>query len=133
MKRAFLLLLILTSAAAIPQSALASDVIFRARGIDFYKPFVCSNKTIPGGRHDIEVSWDETSHSSVLTVFKGDLNVCETSGANLAGSQMPGSKIHIVTRIDPQKKAVEIEMIIPTGLRDRIPSQVFFLPLAERD
>ena len=133
MKRFVRLTLAFLLPAVLAAPAQASEVIFRGREIDLLKSFVCNNKTMKSGRHNLEVSWDEASHRSKLTIFRGEKDVCEVAGAELTGNQMPASKIRILTRVNAQKKTIEIEMITPSGLRDQIPNQVFLLPLAEKD
>jgi hypothetical protein len=128
------LALTLPSLVATPAPAAErTEVVFIGREIDLAKSFVCGGKTRKAGRYGLEISWDATAARSKLTVFKGEDNLCEVRGEPLAGSELPASKVRILTKVDAGKKAIEIDAIIPTGSRGRIPNQVFYLPLADKD
>ena len=107
--------------------------MFIGREIDLAKSFVCGGKTRKAGRYGLEVSYDASAARSMLRVFKGDESLCEVAGEPLAGADLQTSKVRILTKVDAGKKAIAIDAIMPTGARGRVPNQVFYLPLADKD
>jgi hypothetical protein len=117
--------------AALPALA-AEETLFKGRDIDLAWPFLCDGKKIAAGRYGVHITYDRKQVASRVTVFKGEKDLCTVKGEADRGPAVAASKVRIFTRIDEEKKVIEIKLIMPSGLRSQIPDQVFSLPLADK-
>jgi len=118
--------------AAVP--AAADETLFRGRDIDLPQRFVCGGKNLSAGRYGLEVGFDRQTGASRLTVFRKAEDLCVVSGersSELDGTS--GSRSRLFTRVNAEKGAIQINLVVPAGLRSTSPSQVFYLPLAEKN
>jgi hypothetical protein len=124
-------LVLLLAATALP--ALAGDVLVSANDISIPKGFLCAEAKEPAGRYGLEVSF-ETSPAlkSTLKVTKAGKTLCTIEGAGTTQhDKMSTTKVRLFTRVDAERKAVEVVVVTPTGMRGSLRNQIFYLPLAE--
>ena len=108
------------------------EVIFAGREIDLPKPFECGARTRAAGRYALKATWDSKAAKSMLTVLKGEDELCTVPGETLAGSDLPATKVRVLVKLNTADRVLEVDMIMPSGGRDRIPNQVFRLPLSSK-
>lgn len=113
--------------------ALAGDVLVSASDTSIPKDFLCGTAKEPAGRYSLEVSYESNpSPKSTLKVTKAGKTLCTIEGAGTAQHEkMSTSKVRLFTRVDEGRKAVEVVVVTPTGMRGRLRNQIFYLPLSE--
>lgn len=110
---------------------LGDQVLVVARDIELGKSFSCGDKERRSGKYGLEVRYDEEAVKSTLTVFKGTEDLCKIEGvADSALTSMASSKVRVFTRVNQDKKAIQVDVVVPERMRAQIPNQVFYLPLA---
>ena len=123
------LALCLLGAAALP--AHAGEVLLLASGTSLPKDFSCGDaKPFTAGKYDLEVTYDtQPSARSTLRISKDGRTLCSVEGSGTSlHEKMASSKTRLFSRFDAERKATEIVVITPTGMRDQIRNQVFYLP-----
>lgn len=132
MLRSVLTSLALFAAAALP--ALAGEVVISATDMSIPQGFTCpETKSSAAGRYGLSVVYEPSpAPHSVLKVTKAGKTLCtvEGSATSLHGG-LATSKIRLFTRVDAQRKALEVVVILPSEMRDKIRNQVFYLPLID--
>ena len=116
---------------AVSLPAMGAERIFKGSGIDIPRAFTCGGATRPAGRYTLDVQYDpKPKDRSVLTVLDGDKPLCEVSGTSNRGNLMETAKVRVFTRVNTEMESVQVEVIVPSAARTRVPNQVFYLPLA---
>ena len=107
-------------------------MLLKASNINLPKAFVCQGNTQPTGRYTLEALHEpQPTEKTLLKVYQGDKVLCELPGSpTKVNSTNKNSRTHVLTRVNPQMKAIEVSVVLPPGMRAQIPNQVFYIPLA---
>jgi hypothetical protein len=120
----------LLGAAALP-AAFAGEVILVAGDTALPKEFTCGDgKKLAAGKYDLEVTFEPTPTAhSTLKISKAGKALCSVEGSGTTlHDKMSTSKTRLFSRFDSDRKATEIIVITPTGMRAKVRNQVFYLP-----
>ena len=126
------LILLILASAALP--ALAGDLILSATDTNIPKDFTCGEaKKQLAGKYSLDIVYEPSpSPHSTLKVSKAGKVLCTVEGSGTTlHDKMVTSKTRLFTRVDSDRKVVEIVVITPSEMRDRVRNQVFYLPLSE--
>ena len=112
-------------------TAQAAEVLFKGSGISLPASFYCNGVTLPAGKYDLSASYEpQPNEGTSLKVFHGRKTVCEVKGSSTtATSSMSASKVRLLTRVNDPMQAIQIDLILPAGVRERVTNQVYYLPL----
>ena len=118
-------------AAGALSAAFAGEVILVASGTALPKEFACGeSKKLAAGKYDLEVTFEPTPTAhSTLKISKAGKTICSVEGSGTTQhDKMSTSKTRLFSRFDADRKATEIIVITPTGMRDKVRNQIFYLP-----
>jgi hypothetical protein len=96
--------------------------------------FACEGKTFVAGKYDLSAFYEpQPNEGTHLQVFKGTRMICEVKGSSTtANSDLAASKVRMLTRLNSQMQCVQIDIVLPSSVRERIHNQVFYLPQPAR-
>src|SRR5262245_13546477 len=126
------LILVLLASAALP--ALAGDLILSASDTSIPKDFTCGDaKKQLAGKYSLDVVFEPSpAPHSILKVSKAGKVLCTIEGSGTTQhDKMVTSKTRLFISVDTDRKAIDIVVITPTDMRDKVRNQVFYLPLSE--
>jgi len=117
--------------AGVLPTAIAGEVLLVASGTALPKEFVCGEaKKLAAGKYDLEVTFEPTPTAhSTLKISKAGKALCSVEGSGTTlYDKMSTSKTRLLNRYDSDRQATEIVVVTPTGMRDKVRNQVFYLP-----
>jgi hypothetical protein len=115
--------------------ARAAEVLFKGSGITLSSAFSCAGETHPAGKYDLAAFYEpQPNESTHLQVFKGRKTICEVKGTStVANGDLSSSKVRLLSRVNDQMQSIQIDLVLPSAIRERIHNQVFYLPLPAKN
>lgn len=109
----------------------AAETLFKGTSIQIPQSFVCGSPQ-PAGSYDLTATYEpKPQERIVLTVSKQGKSLCDVRGTTTSDYQIATNKVRVFTRVNGSLEAVQINLVLPSGIRSRVPNQVFYLPLSK--
>ena len=113
----------------------AAEVLFKGTGINIPQSFLCGGTTRPAGRYDLEVQYDpKPADKSALRISKENQSLCELPGSSTSTyNSLATNKVRLFTKVNSEMQAIQVDIVLPAGVRSRVSNQVFYVPLAAKN